>query len=163
MTTAEQRGARAAAAQDLGREAEDVSSSCSRYKIELAVDEVAGSVSVRLQARATPGQEAGVVHRCRSGGGEAAAARPLEPAEEGRTAGAGLQRRERQEHGELARARQGVRAGVVALLERAACLEGVPDNEPEVRGVRSPLALPPSRGVVPFSCGMPSIWQNLHF
>ena len=138
MASAEQRGARAAAVQEPSPQ--DVASSCSICGVELSVDEAAGSVSVALHLRLPAGQQAGV-HPRRVSEGDEAAVSLLERAEEGRTAEASCQGRERQCHEDLAHAREAVRAGVVALLERAACLEGVPDNEPEVRGVL-PLPLP---------------------
>lgn len=129
MTPAEQRGAMVAAVQEPGPQVDDLESGCSMCTVELSVDETAGSVSVRLNLRPPAEQRA---HPCRVREAEEAGARPVEPAEEG------SQGREQQHDGELAQARQEVRAGVISLLERAACLEGVPDNEPEVRMVRGP-------------------------
>lgn len=134
----------AAAGQQLSSAPEhDEEPSSSGYcGLTLAVDEAAGWVSVQLTAR-------DVAAEGRASLGNAASSRGrLEQEERVRKAGgpdrpllaeglcgAGLGKCFPSRSGDAARMRQDVRAAVVALTERAACLEGSATNEPEIRKV----------------------------
>jgi hypothetical protein len=109
--------------------------------VQLVADEAAGSVRLSLHCEGSAAE--GTLRRqmeqeeaVRKAGG------PDRPSgvEERQAARSGQAACDDERQGRLCRARAEVRAGVVALTERAACCEGAPDNEPEVRRVRATAA-----------------------
>ena len=127
------------------------------YRVQLAADESAGTVHLMLHCGPMDTAASGQHDGSRAEGTQR---RHLEQEEavlksggpdrpssglllQSATSGSVPEQQQQQEGGGQQRlawlrgVRNEVRAGVVALTERAACCEGAPDNEPEVRRVRA--------------------------